>query len=150
MLVIAAHDGDWQGGAAIYRSWAGQALAGADCPEWFRHDPSWAWVGMKGQHAPTPERTFAEVPAEAQAVAQVGVETIHLASYFEHGHDTHYPFFRAGDRGGCSGMESSLIRVWECLVVFPPLGVVRGLIPDTHGFQGVDVQRRSFHYSRGT
>lgn len=111
-LVVSVHAGDWHEGARLYRDWL---LTWAHLPEppaWVQELPGWAWVGMKEQHAERPTRTFADLPAVSRSTGAVGMPTIQVASYFEHGHDTHYPLYVAGD---CLGGEGGLLEAMEAI-----------------------------------
>ena len=143
-FVLAAHDGDWQAGAAIYRAWADEALAPCECPDWFRRDPHWCWVGMKGQHAAHARRRFEDIPGASSALAGLGVRTLHLASYFEDGHDTGYPFFRAGAaQGGEDALRRAIadlqragrrIALYTNGRLFDPAGPLSRMHPEWRGW----------------
>lgn len=107
-LAVGSHGGDWQEGAAIYSRWLRSVMPDpAEAPEWLARAGGWAWISGKGQYAPQPDNRFSDLPERSEEYARCGVECLHLAAWFEHGHDTRYPDYVAGD---CLGGEQALGR----------------------------------------
>lgn len=99
-VVVWEHEGDWHTGARYYREWAETWMEKPSGAEWYNDAPAWCWCGMKGQHASRPNRCFSELPATSQADSEYGVRLANVASWMEHGHDTHYPDYWAGESMG--------------------------------------------------
>ena len=113
-VVVWEHEGDWHAGARLYREWAESWMEKPRGAEWYDEAPAWSWCGMKGQHAPRPDRLFADIPCEAKTRAEYGIRLTNLSSWFEHGHDTHYPDFVAGEcLGGEDGLRDAVERIHE-------------------------------------
>jgi len=106
IFCISPHKGDWHNGARIYREWMLSFAHRPEAPNWFKALPGWSWLGIKEQLAEKPDVLFSEIPKYSQAAASLGMPTRQVASYFEDGHDTKYPDFKAGD---CAGGEDGLI-----------------------------------------
>ncbi|MGE5224697.1 MAG: DUF6259 domain-containing protein, partial [Omnitrophica WOR_2 bacterium] len=99
-VYLAAHSDSWRGAARIYRSWAAQFIHVPEVPKWLQKNPSWAWVGLKGQLAEEPWHDLTYLPAFSDQVASFGVNLIQLTAYTEHGHDTLYPDYLPGTSVG--------------------------------------------------
>jgi hypothetical protein len=111
-LILAAHPGDWRGGANIYRKWARKVIHPASVPDWYRKKPSWAWVGLKGQHAETPWKLTSDLPHISRLASRAGVSLIQLTAYTEKGHDTLYPDYRPGTSiGGDDGFYNAIDEI---------------------------------------
>ncbi len=109
---IVPDDGDWTAGAARYREWALSWMRPARAPDWFFEHPVWAWVGMKGQHAANPDRLYRDLPGFAARLREAGIPVPQAAGWIEHGHDTHYPDYRAGDSlGGEEALREAVDRI---------------------------------------
>lgn len=106
-IVVKEHKGDWHEAAKIYRSWAQSWMEKPSGAEWYNDAPAWCWLGMKGQHARKPDRMFQDVPQQAKKESDYGVKVSNLSSWMEHGHDTHYPDYTAGES---MGGESAMIK----------------------------------------
>lgn len=105
-VALGAHKGGWQGGARIYSNWLRSAAPNpAIAPPWLVESPAWAWGSGKGQLAEKPDTMFSELPEYSRRLAAVGIKTIQHAAWLEHGHDTGYPDYVAGE---CMGGEDAL------------------------------------------
>ncbi len=109
-LAIGPHRGDWQEAAAIYSGWLRSVMPEpAAAPGWLYRAGGWAWVSGKGQYAERPDNVFSDLPRRSEQYAGCGVECLQLAAWFEHGHDTHYPDYVAGESlGGEEGLADAL------------------------------------------
>lgn len=111
-VLLAAHDEDWRAGAGFYRDWAKHVYRFAEPVDWFARRPAWAWIGMRGQHAPKVDRRFDELPAVARELREHGIPVPHVAGYMEHGHDTHFPDYIAGDaQGGEAALRTAVRQI---------------------------------------
>lgn len=114
-LVIAPHFGDWRVGARIYSDWAMTWMERPDIPEWVLRKPHWAWMGLKGQFASKPDRTYADLPKEAVEASAHGINVLQVGGWLEHGHDTRYPDYVAGESlGGESGLIEAVHDIHAC------------------------------------
>lgn len=105
-VAVGAHKGGWQEGARIYAGWLRSAAPNpAIAPPWLVQSPAWAWGMGKGQLAEKPDTMFSELPEYSKRLGAVGIKTIQLAAWLEHGHDTRYPDYIAGE---CMGGEEAL------------------------------------------
>jgi hypothetical protein len=104
-IYIVPHKGDWHFGARIYRSWIKDKITKPHVPRWYTNNPSWSWVSMKEQYASNPKYLFSDLPALSKRVGDIGIKTIQISAYMEHGHDTRYPDYYAGK---CMGGENEL------------------------------------------
>jgi len=105
-LHLAWHRGDWRAGADLYRSWIAPYIAKTDPPPWYRRKPAWNWVGLRGQHEPTPWHHADELPGLSERASALGIDLIQLTAYTEHGHDTGYPDYAVGASvGGPQSMQ---------------------------------------------
>lgn len=111
-VYIALHQGDWHAGARIYRKWAEERLVKPSVPDWYLETPSWVWQGMKGQYADRPDQLFSDLPEKSIRYAKYGIDTLQVASYMEHGHDTRYPDYYAGESiGGEQGLVGAVNEI---------------------------------------
>jgi len=110
---VAPHRGDWRVGARRYRAWAEGAITFPEAPRWFSRLPAWSWISGKGNHAARPERVFSDLPGISSVLRkETGVPVIQLAGWMEHGHDTHYPDYRAGKcMGGPRELKLAIERI---------------------------------------
>lgn len=108
-IALGAHKGDWQRGADVYAKWLQSVVpVPVRAPDWLQRAPGWAWVSGKGQYKQTISTTFADLPQRSETYASAGMPTIQLAAWFEHGHDTRYPDYVAGDSlGGEAGLRAA-------------------------------------------
>jgi len=107
---IDLHRGDWRAGADRYRAWAEGWIRFPDPPRWFASLPAWSWLTGRPNRAPAPERRFSQLPSAVSLLhKQMGVPVVQLAGWMEHGHDTHYPDYVAGDSmGGPADLSRSI------------------------------------------
>lgn len=111
-VVVCEHQGDWHAGARLYRSWAESWMEKPSGAEWYDETPAWSWYGFKAQHAVKPDRLYSALPADAEARAEYGVKLTNAAGWLEHGHDTHYPDYFAGESiGGAQGLAEAVDAV---------------------------------------
>lgn len=113
-LVVREHLGDWHTGAAFYREWAESWMSKPTGAEWYDPAPAWCWSGFRGQHARKPGRLYSDAPAQAKARADYGVVLTNAGGWMEHGHDTHYPDYFAGESmGGEQGMRDMIRAIHD-------------------------------------
>lgn len=113
-VVVWEHEGDWHEAAKLYRSWAEGVMEKPSGAEWYDEAPAWCWSGFKGQHAPKPDRMYSDTPTGAQARNRFGVKLTNAAGWLEHGHDTHYPDYFAGESiGGAKGLVRAVNDIHE-------------------------------------
>lgn len=113
-VVVREHEDDWHEGAKLYRAWAESWMEKPSGAEWYDDAPAWCWSGFKGQHAKEPDQMYSEAPARARKRAEFGVKLTNAGGWIEHGHDTHYPDYYAGESiGGADGLVSAVEEIHE-------------------------------------
>jgi len=111
-VVVWEHNGDWHEGAKFYRSWAESFMEKPTGAEWYDEAPAWCWSGFRGQHARKPGQVYAEAPAGAVVRSRYGVKLTNAGGWVEHGHDTHYPDYFAGESmGGAEGLVRAIDQI---------------------------------------
>lgn len=111
-VYVAVHPGDWHAGAEIYRAWAKGFFHAPEVPDWYRRQPTWAWVGLRGQYEDTPWRKTDGLPEVSKQAAACGIDLTQLTAYTEHGHDTLYPDYRPGPSlGGEAGLRQAVMKI---------------------------------------
>lgn len=111
-VYLAIHPGDWHAGADIYRTWARGFIQAPEVPEWYRCQPTWAWVGLRGQHEETPWHKTDDLLKVSDLAAACGINLTQLTAYTEYGHDTLYPDYRPGPSlGGEEGLRRAVEEI---------------------------------------
>ena len=108
-VYVRLHGGGWQGGAEWYRRWLRGVVSRRRAPHWLVENPVWSWVSAKKQYAARADTPYHELPARSELLGRLGLPLIQVAAWFEHGHDTRYPDFAAGDSlGGEDGLRRAV------------------------------------------
>jgi hypothetical protein len=108
-VVVAPHGAGWRGGAALYRQWAEQHVQPPAVTDWYAGQPAWAWVGLRGQHEPTPWHDTGYLEPISETVAAAEIPLVQLSAYTETGHDTLYPDYQPGPSlGGPTGLQAAV------------------------------------------
>ncbi len=107
-VLLGAHAGDWQVGAASYAGWLSGVMTPAEAPDWLRRSPGWAWVGGRNQYSEKLDTPYPELPARSADFAASGLECIQFSGWLENGHDTRYPDYVAGESfGGAQALRQA-------------------------------------------
>jgi hypothetical protein len=81
-------------------------------PEWVLRKPHWAWMGVTGQFARKPERTYDDLLRQSDIAAGHGIDVLQVGGWLENGHDARYPDYVAGDSlGGEEGLVCAVREI---------------------------------------
>jgi hypothetical protein len=108
-IYMGIHENGWRGGAEIYQQWTEKTLQEPNVPQWYAKNPTWAWVGLREQHAGKYLHVLADLQHVSDQVARGGVQLLQLTGYNQKGHDTQFPDYIPGENfGGADGLVKQL------------------------------------------
>ena len=111
-FTAALFEGDWRGGADLYRRWAeGTWLTGFHKKESVRRLNGWQRIILKHQFGEI-YHTYDELPRIFRAGRQYGIDMILLFAWWEEGMDNGYPNYRpAEDLGGAEQLKKAIEEI---------------------------------------
>jgi hypothetical protein len=98
-IALQVHEGDWQRGATLYRSWFDQHFKVSRPPNWLQQEMAWQAIIMEQPEDKIFFR-FNDLRRVAMEAKQYGVTTIEIEGWSVGGNDRGYPNFRPDPRLG--------------------------------------------------
>ena len=122
-IVLRAHEGGWQEGAAIYRQWFEKAYGLVDSREhWLRRETAFLDT-MFLLPEDNINLTFRDIPAWAKTAADHGIGSVMISGWQVGGHDRGYPNMsptRGWARTTNWKRASGRVTRWDCAFTSSP------------------------------